>query len=111
MRTTVNIEDHLLAQAKQAAIREGCSLGKLVGEALRQFLTGPRPCAPSQQRVELPEGGEGGVLPGVDIDDAADLLLAIESGCDWITTDQDFAHFPGLTWRHPLDASNPDTPV
>jgi uncharacterized protein len=29
--------------------------------------------------------------------------LAIESGCDWITTDRDFARFPGLRWRHPLD--------
>jgi toxin-antitoxin system PIN domain toxin len=30
--------------------------------------------------------------------------LAIESGSDWITTDRDFARFPGLRWRHPLDA-------
>lgn len=29
--------------------------------------------------------------------------LAIESGSDWITTDRDFARFPGLRWRHPLD--------
>jgi len=28
--------------------------------------------------------------------------LAIESGCEWITTDGDFARFPGLRWRHPL---------
>jgi toxin-antitoxin system PIN domain toxin len=30
--------------------------------------------------------------------------LAIESGSDWITTDRDFARFPGLRWHHPLDA-------
>ena len=29
--------------------------------------------------------------------------LAIESGSEWITTDRDFARFPGLRWRHPLD--------
>jgi predicted nucleic acid-binding protein len=29
--------------------------------------------------------------------------LAIESGCDWITTDRSYARFPGLRWRHPLD--------
>lgn len=29
--------------------------------------------------------------------------LAIESGCDWITTDRAYARFPGLRWRHPLD--------
>ena len=33
--------------------------------------------------------------------------LAIESGCEWITTDRDYQRFPGLRWRHPLtgDAS------
>lgn len=30
--------------------------------------------------------------------------LAIESGSEWITTDRDYSRFPGLTWRHPLDA-------
>jgi toxin-antitoxin system PIN domain toxin len=30
--------------------------------------------------------------------------LAIESGCEWITTDRSYARFPGLRWRHPLDA-------
>lgn len=29
--------------------------------------------------------------------------LAIESGCTWVTADRDFARFPGLRWRHPLD--------
>jgi hypothetical protein len=28
--------------------------------------------------------------------------LAIESGCEWISTDRDYARFPGLGWRHPL---------
>jgi hypothetical protein len=28
--------------------------------------------------------------------------LAIESDCEWITTDRDFERFPGLRWRHPL---------
>jgi toxin-antitoxin system PIN domain toxin len=28
--------------------------------------------------------------------------LAIESGCEWITTDRDYERFPGLRWRHPL---------
>jgi uncharacterized protein len=29
--------------------------------------------------------------------------LAIESGCEWVTTDRDFGSFPGLTVRSPLD--------
>lgn len=34
--------------------------------------------------------------------DAYLAALAIESGCEWITTDRDYARFPGLRWRHPL---------
>jgi len=33
--------------------------------------------------------------------DAYLAALAIESGCEWITTDGDFARFPGLKWRRP----------
>jgi toxin-antitoxin system PIN domain toxin len=29
--------------------------------------------------------------------------LAIESGCEWVTTDRDFGSLPGLTVRNPLD--------
>jgi toxin-antitoxin system PIN domain toxin len=36
------------------------------------------------------------------VPDAYLAALAIESGCQWITTDRDYARFPGLRWRHPL---------
>jgi toxin-antitoxin system PIN domain toxin len=36
------------------------------------------------------------------IPDAYLAALAIESGCEWITTDRGYARFPGLNWRHPL---------
>lgn len=36
------------------------------------------------------------------IADAYLAALAIESGCELITADSDFARFPGLRWRHPL---------
>lgn len=29
--------------------------------------------------------------------------LAMEHGCEWISTDNHFRRFPGLRWRHPLD--------
>ena len=35
------------------------------------------------------------------IPDAYLAALAIESGCDWITLDRDFARFDGLRWRPP----------
>ncbi len=37
------------------------------------------------------------------ISDAYHAALAIEHGCEWISTDRDFARFRGLRWRHPLD--------
>jgi toxin-antitoxin system PIN domain toxin len=36
------------------------------------------------------------------VPDAYLAALAIESGSEWITTDRDYARFPGLRWRHPL---------
>jgi toxin-antitoxin system PIN domain toxin len=38
------------------------------------------------------------------VPDAWFAALAIESGSEWITTDRDYARFPGLRWRHPLEA-------
>ncbi len=36
------------------------------------------------------------------VPDAYLAALAIETGCEWITTDRDFARFTGLRWRHPF---------
>jgi toxin-antitoxin system PIN domain toxin len=35
--------------------------------------------------------------------DAYLAALAIESGCEWISFDRDFARFPGLNWCSPAD--------
>ena len=42
-------------------------------------------------------GAKGNLVP-----DAYLAAMAIESGCEWITTDRDFSRFKGLRWRHPL---------
>ena len=39
---------------------------------------------------------------GAMVSDAYLAALAIEHGCDLVTTDSDFARFPGLRWRNPL---------
>lgn len=44
---------------------------------------------------------DAGVKGGL-VSDAYFAALAIESGSEWITTDRDYARFPGLRWRHPL---------
>ena len=35
------------------------------------------------------------------VQDAWFAALAMESGCEWITADRDYARFPGLSWRAP----------
>ena len=37
------------------------------------------------------------------VQDAWFAALAIEHGCEWITTDRDYDKFPGLRWRRPFD--------
>jgi toxin-antitoxin system PIN domain toxin len=37
------------------------------------------------------------------IPDAYLAALAIENACEFVTDDNDFAKFPGLRWRRPLD--------
>jgi toxin-antitoxin system PIN domain toxin len=36
------------------------------------------------------------------VQDAWFAALAIESGCEWITTDRDYSRFRGLRWRSPF---------
>ncbi|MCX6617419.1 MAG: type II toxin-antitoxin system VapC family toxin [Acidobacteria bacterium] len=36
------------------------------------------------------------------VQDAWFAALAIESGCEWITTDRDYARFEALRWRPPF---------
>lgn len=36
------------------------------------------------------------------VQDAWLAAIAVESGCEWITTDGNFARFPGLRWRRPF---------
>lgn len=43
-------------------------------------------------------GAKGNLIP-----DAFLAALAIESGSEFVTTDRDYARFPGLRWHHPLE--------
>jgi hypothetical protein len=76
MRTTINLDDHLLAEAKQVAARTGRTLTAVVEDALRESLH--RRHHSSRRAVELPTFGAGGVQPGVDLDDSAGLLELME---------------------------------
>lgn len=66
MRTTVNIDEHLLAEAKVRAARSHRSIGDIINEALRaRFAADARPA----KSVSLPTYGVPGERLLVDIDD------------------------------------------
>jgi plasmid stability protein len=77
MRTTVRLPDDLMRAAKIHAAESGRTLTALIEDALRSELAGAR--APAHVReVHLPTYGQGGVQPGIDLDDSASLLDAME---------------------------------
>ena len=47
-------------------------------------------------RLCMKTSAKGNLVP-----DAFLAALAIESGCEWISTDRDFSRFDGLRWREP----------
>lgn len=70
MRTTVNIDDHLLAEAKLIAARQHRTIGSVLEDALRKLLDEQEPVG-SRERYELPKltYGNPGLKPGVDLND------------------------------------------
>jgi len=68
MRTTVNIDDHLLEEAKVLAARTSRSLGSVVEDGLRALLHRNNP-GTSAGTFVLPTHGIGGLAPGVDLED------------------------------------------
>jgi predicted nucleic acid-binding protein len=51
---------------------------------------------------------ETGNIGGKNIADAAHAALAIESGCEWVTADTDFARFaPALRWQRLQPSTSP----
>lgn len=77
MRTTIKIDDQLLAAAKAQAATSGRTLNAVVEDALRAALV--RRDRPDRQRtVGLPTFRGGRLRPGVDLDDSAALLDRME---------------------------------
>ena len=79
-RTTIRIDEHLLAKAKQLAVENNTTLTAVIEDALRERLA--RDAAVPHGRVEFPTCGEGWLRPGVDIDSCASLLDLMEAPDD-----------------------------
>jgi len=80
MRTTVRINEQLLAEAKKRAAETGRTLTSMLEEALRESLQRQAAAARARPRkLTLKTVGGTGVRPGVDLDDSSALLDAMES--------------------------------
>lgn len=72
MRTTVRLDDQLLAEAKQMAARTGRTLTSIIEDGLRLLLAQRRERKGSKE-FRLPTFKGDGLQPGVDLDDSAAL--------------------------------------
>jgi len=74
MRTTVRLDEALLERARQEAARRKTTLTSLIEQGLELVLRRPLK-RPKHRPIRLPEcRAGGGTLPGVDLDDTAQLL-------------------------------------
>lgn len=78
MRTTVRLDDRLLAEAKKYAAETGRTLTSVLEDALRETLA-RRQARVRRRVVRLTTVKGDGLQPGVDLDDAASLLDLMES--------------------------------
>jgi hypothetical protein len=77
VRTTLNIDDRLLAAAKRRAREQGLSLGQVVDAALRRDLAQPE----VDDAPPVPVfAGRGGLQPGVDAASNQAMLERLEDG-------------------------------
>jgi hypothetical protein len=75
MRTTISLDERLLAQLKHRAAEQGTSVSKLVEQAVRLFVRSPRtPRTP--QAFELVTFGKGGRFSRQNVDKTSALLEA-----------------------------------
>ena len=72
MRTTVNLDDQLLGDAKLLARQTGRTLTAVIEDALRERLA-RRHASAACGITRLPTVTGDGLLPGVDLDNSADL--------------------------------------
>lgn len=74
MRTTVRLDDGLLARAKREATRRGITLTALIEQALQSILASSSKPG-TQPQVDLPVcRAGGGAQPGVDLNNSAELF-------------------------------------
>jgi hypothetical protein len=72
-RTTVRLPEDLVRRAKSKAAAEGRSLTSLIEDGLRRVLSERTPAGKSGRTLPRVSAATGGLLPGIDLNDAAAL--------------------------------------
>lgn len=75
MRTTITLDDRLLAQLKKKAAESGTSVSGLIEQAVRLFIRAT-PASRGRERFELVTFGAGGRFSERNIDRTSALLEA-----------------------------------
>jgi hypothetical protein len=78
MTTTIQLEEKLFEEAQAYAAETGRSLTAVIEDALRETLSKHRPPI-AKQHVKLKTHGQGGLQPGIDLDNTAALLDLMDS--------------------------------
>ena len=78
MRTTINIEDRLLEEAKTLARQRKDTLGVVLNDALRLGLLRVGECSPAKSNAPLKTFRGDGVQAGVDLRNSSELLDIME---------------------------------
>jgi hypothetical protein len=78
MRTTVRLDEKLLKEVKRHAAESGMTLTAVIEQSLRERLARKSASSKTRTNVRLHAVGKGGLHPGIDLDDSASLLDAME---------------------------------
>ena len=79
MRTTVNIDEHLLGEAKLIAARTQPTIGSVLDDALRKLINDASSRSGSEPYT-LPDFSRGGLQPGVDRYDKDQIEALLDDG-------------------------------
>ncbi len=82
VRTTVIVEESVIEQAKKLAFEQKKTFTQLLEDSLRMTIR--ESTKPYVRFADLPCFGEGGLLPGIDLEDK-DMMDEIErkGGTEW----------------------------
>lgn len=98
LSSVVRISTHPRIYAAPSRLDEALSFARVLLEQPTCTVVQPGP-----RHFSIFEGlCRAAAATGNLVQDAWLAALAIESGCEWLTTDGDYARFPGLRWRRPF---------